>query len=135
MSTLRESLAALLSQGLTAVYVVPTPGLVLPPQLRDRTVVQLNLSYRFGSEYPVVLEDDGVRATLSFSGERFTCWLPYAAIKRASLLDGKGRPLADGTREAPHADNAGQRAAAAEPEPGQVLRTRGHFRLLKGGAS
>src|SRR5687768_15865623 len=56
------------------------PGVKVWDSLRGDAIIVFNLSYNFGPQYPVVLEDDGVRATLGKSGRDYEVFLPWASI-------------------------------------------------------
>ena len=54
-------------------------GVDLPAHLRRQIVVGLNLSFNFRT--PVFeVDDEGVRASLSFQGQRHLCVLPWDAL-------------------------------------------------------
>lgn len=68
------------------VVVAPSaPGVVLPEHLLEEELVRLNLVT--GRDTPTVeLDDQGIRATLTFSGRRFDCAIPWTAVV-AGVLD------------------------------------------------
>lgn len=68
------------------VVVVPSaPGVVLPEHLLDEELVRLNLVT--GRDTPsVLLDEQGIRATLTFNGRRFDCAIPWVAVV-AGVLD------------------------------------------------
>lgn len=75
----RKLLEALLAKGMVLVALDGrAPGVDLPKHLRDDPQVRLNLSYRFG--LPMEIDDEGVRATLTFGGVPYDCVLPWGAI-------------------------------------------------------
>ncbi len=69
------------------VVVAPSaPGVVLPEHLQAEDLVRLNLVV--GRDAPEVLLDEwGIRATLTFRGHHFDCAFPWP-----SVLAGKLRP-------------------------------------------
>ncbi len=77
------------AEGIEQVDVAPaTPGLVLPEYLKEEPVVRLNLVV--GRDTPEVLLDEaGIRCTLTFRGRRTDCVLPWS-----SVLGGVLRPPA-----------------------------------------
>ena len=68
------------------VVVAPSaPGVVLPEHLLEEELVRLDLLT--GRDTPTVeLDDQGIRATLTFSGRRFDCAIPWTAVV-AGVLD------------------------------------------------
>jgi hypothetical protein len=67
------------SAAIEFVYVWPSQGAVLPEHLRQEDVVRLNLVVgRDTSE--VLLDETGIRCTLTFRGRRFDCEIPWSAI-------------------------------------------------------
>jgi len=67
------------------VIVSPTvAGVVLPEYLAEEPLVRLNLVV--GHDTPEVLLDDwGLRCTLTFGGRRFDCAIPWAAVMAGVL--------------------------------------------------
>ncbi len=55
------------------------PGVAVPPQFRDDYQLRLNFSYRFDPP-DLVVNQWGVRATLSFGGSRHPVAVPWSAI-------------------------------------------------------
>jgi stringent starvation protein B len=75
----RVVLAELLEQGMVLVTLdARTEGVDVPPHLRDDAQLRLNLSYRFG--LPMILDEGGIRATLTFAGSPYPCCLPWRAV-------------------------------------------------------
>ncbi len=74
-----------------AVIVAPAaPGVQLPEYLRDEELVRLNLVV--GRDTPeVVLDEWGVRASLTFRGRRTECAFPWPSIL-AGILTAPERP-------------------------------------------
>lgn len=68
------------------VIVAPsTPGTELPAFLEEQELVRLNLVV--GRDCPEVLLDEwGLRATLTFRGRRHDCALPWAAVMGGVLV-------------------------------------------------
>ena len=62
------------------VVVAPAaPGVVLPEYLGDESLVRLNMVV--GHDTPEVLLDEwGLRCTLTFRGRRFDCAVPWPAV-------------------------------------------------------
>jgi stringent starvation protein B len=75
----RDLLLTLLDEGKVLVRLdARAEGVDVPPMLRDEAELGLNLSYRFAG--PLRVEDEGVAATLSFSGEPYACYVPFTAV-------------------------------------------------------
>ncbi|MDF1561920.1 MAG: ClpXP protease specificity-enhancing factor SspB [Deltaproteobacteria bacterium] len=75
----RELLESLLAEGMVLIHLdASNPGVDVPPGLRDEHELGLNLSYRFAG--PLAVDEAGVYATLSFSGEPYACALPFDAV-------------------------------------------------------
>lgn len=76
----KEALLALLDRGLTMIHLdARRDGVQVPPSYASDPHLRLNLSYRFGLA-DLEIDDEGVRATLSFSGSGFYCRIPWSAI-------------------------------------------------------
>ena len=76
-----------------SVIVAPAaPGVRLPEYLMEEELVRLNLVA--GRDAPEVLLDEwGVRATLTFRGRRFDCAFPWPGILAGQLTaPPRGRP-------------------------------------------
>jgi hypothetical protein len=67
------------------LQVAPSaPGVKLPDYLLEEEVVRLNLVV--GRDCPELMLDEwGLRATLTFRGRRFDCALPWAAVLGGAL--------------------------------------------------
>ena len=90
MNAKRECLEKLLAEGLVFLQLDPrVEGVDLPAHLRRQPVVGLNLSLNFRLELFEVNEE-GVRASLSFQGVRHFCTLPWASIFMMGLAEGDG---------------------------------------------
>ncbi len=75
----KQVLSELLEQGMVLVTLdARRPGVDVPPHLRGDPQLRLNLSYRFG--LPMIVDDTGVTATLTFSGAPYACKLPWDAL-------------------------------------------------------
>ena len=61
-------------------------GCALPEHLSDQLQLALNLSWRF-PDTNMVIDDEGVSASLRFSGKSFRCHLPWSAIWGLALAD------------------------------------------------
>ncbi len=76
----KERLLAALDKGMVMVHLdARRPGVVVPPAFRAEAHLRLNLSYRFDPP-DLAVGEWGVRATLSFSGERFPVAIPWSAL-------------------------------------------------------
>ena len=79
MTPVREVLETALARGVAAIKLdAKLPGVVVPEQLRHQALV-LTLSWNFAGR-DLVVNDWGVRQTLSFSGQSFACAIPWNAI-------------------------------------------------------
>ena len=70
----------LLDAGIVMVHLIPNLlGVRVPAAFRDQPVLRLNFSYRFGiSDFMV--DERGVRASLSFGGVNHFCDIPWGAV-------------------------------------------------------
>jgi hypothetical protein len=76
-----------LEQGLVFVQLDPRDeGVVVPDHLRSQLPLGLNLSRNFHLE-TFEIDDEGVRASLSFKGVRSLCVLPWSAVFLMSADD------------------------------------------------
>jgi stringent starvation protein B len=72
-------LTELLEQGMVLITLdARSEGVDVPQHLRDDAQLRLNLSYRFG--LPMQIDDEGVRATLTFAGTPYHCCLPWSSM-------------------------------------------------------
>lgn len=99
------------------VVVAPsTPGAELPEFLRGEELVRLNLVV--GRDCPEVLLDDwGLRASLTFRGRRHECALPWAAVKAGVLVAPRRKVRRFGVIEGGADAAAPESAAAPAPTP------------------
>jgi hypothetical protein len=80
-------LLASLETGKTQVRLdARRPGCAVPEHLADQLQLALNLSWRF-PDSNMVIDDQGVTASLRFSGRSFRCHLPWVAIWGLALAD------------------------------------------------
>src|SRR5688572_29894030 len=76
----KDKLLAALDKGMVMVHIdARRPGVLVPAQLKEEFHLRLNLSYRFDPP-DLTIGEWGVRATLTFSGARFTVALPWSCI-------------------------------------------------------
>src|SRR3954467_5311569 len=76
----KERLLAALDKGMVMVHLdARRPGVMVPPAFRAEAHLRLNLSYRFDPP-DLAVGEWGVRATLSFSGERYPVAIPWSAL-------------------------------------------------------
>lgn len=77
-----------LSFGITRVVVNGTHPLIkLPEYLLENPEVHLDLSYNLGINFPMSLDDDGIRAVLSFNKTPFSCFIPWDALWLVATQD------------------------------------------------
>ncbi len=92
----RKSLSAKLDEGRIQVRVNScVDGVILPDFLMNRVQVTLNLSYGFQPEI-FVIDDDGVQVSLSFSGEKVLCVIPWESLYFIHSLTTSGESAGDG---------------------------------------
>jgi stringent starvation protein B len=72
--------ACRVASAVECLIVAPSvPGVVLPVHLHEEALVRLDLVA--GRDTPALeLDDWGVRATLTFRGQRFECAIPWTAV-------------------------------------------------------
>lgn len=76
----RDLLDVLLSKGMVMVHLdARCDGVEVPGAHADDFHLRLNLSHHFDID-DFVFDEDGVRASLSFRGERHFCVLPWPAV-------------------------------------------------------
>ncbi|MGQ0505463.1 MAG: ClpXP protease specificity-enhancing factor SspB [Myxococcaceae bacterium] len=76
----KERLLAALDKGMVMVHLdARRPGVMVPTAFRGEAHLRLNLSYRFDPP-DLAVGEWGVRATLSFSGDRFAVAIPWSAL-------------------------------------------------------
>lgn len=129
----QEVLDELLDKGMVQVLVdARQKGVEVPPHLIGDLQLRLNLSRRFG--LPLVFDDDGIIATLTFQKIPHECKLPWEAIY-AIISYVTGEPFlfpedvplevvleADNTIDKP----AGPRPAAVpQPQPAMAIPSEG----------
>jgi stringent starvation protein B len=139
----RETLLRFLSEGMVLVHLdARLPGVRVPRAHRNEPLLRLNLSYRFASR-DLVVDDDGVRCTLSFSGLPYLCELPFPAIFAiTSHVSGESMvwPESLPTEARQDALEVQRGVLKVVPSPSLaeerddapvVLPSRGHLRLIK----
>jgi|GEM_PF-4283423 len=78
--THRSVAESLLELGIIMVHILPSMGGVrLPPQFANAPILRLNFSYRYGIQ-DFAVDDDGIRASLSFGGRDCFCDIPWTAV-------------------------------------------------------
>ena len=92
----REAISTRLAEGRVQIRVdSSTEGVSLPPFLMGRIQVTLNLSYAFKPEV-FIIDEEGIRVTLSFSGEKSLCVLPWESLYFLHSLSPNGESIGDG---------------------------------------
>lgn len=81
-ATRRSLVEALLRTGSVDLYLEPgRPGVVVPPRFRADPGLVLRIGRDLPTPIPdLLIDDDGVSATLSFDGQPFHCEVPWAAV-------------------------------------------------------
>jgi hypothetical protein len=117
------------AQAIEYVIVAPAaPGTVLPDNLQQEELVRLNLVV--GRDTPEVLLDEwGLRCTLTFRGRRFDCAFPWAAVLAGGLRQPERKRLRFSVIEGA-APPASADPASAERPPAP---DRGRLGVIKGG--
>lgn len=127
---LKDVLAEVLGRNSAMISVVKSvEGVMLPEHImrEDDATVNLRLSFHFGDDLPVTLLDHGVMARLTFRGQVCDCYVPYKAIAHVREVEPL-TPARHGLfRDTPPSDRP------SYPEPGTVLRRKGHLTLIQGG--
>jgi stringent starvation protein B len=139
----RQTLLRLLAEGMVMVHLdARRPGVRVPRAHQRDALLRLNLSFRFASR-DLVVEEDRVRCTLSFSGAPYSCELPLEAIFAVtSHVTGESMVWPDSLpSEAQRDPDEAQRGVlTAVPSPAlsvapddapAALPSRGHLRLIK----
>jgi stringent starvation protein B len=76
----KQRLLQALGQGMVMVHLdARRPGVAVPEALKSEPHLRLNLSYRFDPP-DLSVNEWGIRATLSFSGKRFTVAVPWSSL-------------------------------------------------------
>lgn len=76
----KKRLLESLEKGMAQVHLdARRPFVAVPERFKDQPQLVLNISYRFDPP-DLAVSDWGVRETLSFGGERYTCGIPWSAI-------------------------------------------------------
>jgi stringent starvation protein B len=143
VSTKRELLEALLRSSWAYLHVDGrADGVELPEWLRE-PAVKLQIGYDMPLPIPdLAIDDEGVRATLSFQRTPHLCRIPWRAIFAISDLDGRGAMFPDdvppevsarATVEEPPAEaQQQQQQPSREPAagPGEKKRRPSHLKLV-----
>ena len=137
----QECVTQLLDQGKVFIQLDPrVEGVDVPPQFAQQPVLGLNLSWRFGLETFEVTAL-GVRAGLSFQGERDLCVIPWAAVF-AVAREGTDEVYifpdslpperrAKGSKASPGEPGESTEGDAEPPSPPPPKRARPQLRLVK----
>lgn len=109
------------AEAIECLYIAPeAQGTILPDYLQKEDLVRLNLVV--GRDTPEVLLDEwGVRCSLTFRGRRFECAFPWPAILGGVLRPPpRRRPrfgVIDGAEAPPPAPEDAGSAPTGEPRP------------------
>jgi hypothetical protein len=81
------------SEGLEYILVAPgAPGVELPAHLQEEDIVRVNLVV--GRDCPEVLLDEwGIRCTLTFRGRRHACAFPWPSVLSGGLRPSARKPM------------------------------------------
>jgi stringent starvation protein B len=88
----REVILALLERAEARVHLdARRPGVVLPPRFLGQAHLRLDYGYGFTPPIPdLVIDDEGIHATLSFNRQPFTTFVPWSAVYLIADFDGNG---------------------------------------------
>ncbi len=113
------------------------PGVVLPARFLDEAHLRLDYGYNFEPPIPdLVVDDDGIHATLSFNRQPFATFVPWAAVYLIADFDGNGAVwqedipadlMVDGEGRAPKPRPPG----SEPPEPPPKKPRPSHLKLVK----
>ena len=96
------------------------PGVELPARFLGQAHLRLDYGYGFTPPIPdLVIDDDGIRATLSFNRMPFATFVPWSAIYLIADFDGNGAVWQEDI-PSDLQDGAGRRRRAAEREAGDA---------------
>ncbi len=126
----KQVLEASLACGLTVIEVIPyAPGVKLPEELYPQPRMLLNLSKRYRG--PIVIDESGIDAWLTFSGERFNVIVPWTAVEK--IFDTTNQRAHDFSEE--NGMNLVEMAmpANAENQVAQMSSTRPKLETIEGG--
>ncbi len=117
-------------------------GVQLPPRFLNEAHLRLDYGYGFTPPIPdLVIDDTGIRATLSFNRQASATFIPWSAVYLIADFDGNGAVwqedipadlMIDG--EAPKTEPAPEAKPSAEPprEPSPPKKPRpSHLKLVK----
>ncbi len=128
--------AALLEEGIAALHIdARREGVDVPQHLQGRPWLVLNYSYRFQID-DFRFDDSTVFASLSFSGARFPCRVPWAAV--FAISDARRERMRVWAPDMPLELRAALIADSDEEEPGGEPfvspEPTGGLRVVDGGA-
>ena len=76
----RQQFLETMGRGKTLLHLDATrAGVVVPPHLKTHSQLCLSFSYRYAIP-DLQVTDDAVLGSLTFSGQRFCCTVPWAAV-------------------------------------------------------
>lgn len=140
----RETLEELLEQKYVMAHLDPrAEHVVIPEHLKESPTLTLQLSLRFRGEMEI--ERTLIKADLLFSGEYFTCQIPFDAIWALTSEEGEMRLWPEAMPEELKSGNIDLNIK--EPDPDQnprkenkpekseseelPIKTKGHLKLVK----
>jgi stringent starvation protein B len=135
----REVMLALLERSEARVHLdARSPGVVLPPRLLIDGHVRLDYGYGLTPPIPdLTLDEDGIRATLSFNRLPFATFVPWTAVYLIADFDGNGAVWqedipADLLEAGAALTGEPQPPAPPDPEPPPPRKPRpSHLKLVK----
>ena len=137
----REVFISMLEQGMTMLHLdTRVDGIDVPKAHADDPHLRLNFSYKFHLE-TFVIDDEAIRASLSFAGTPYLCIIPWDAvfgmtnhvtadsrIWQESLPPELLKQIADLTA---FQESAEEEEVDLEPRLGGAVRKVGHLRVIK----
>ena len=113
------------------------PGVQLPARFSGQAHLRLDYGYGFTPPIPdLVIDDEGIRATLSFNRVPFSTFIPWSAIYLIADFDGNGavwqEDIPSDLKMEQDAGGAPPSATPKEPEPPEPKKPRpSHLKLVK----
>jgi stringent starvation protein B len=115
------------------------PGVLLPPRLLGEAHLRLDYGYGFQPAITdLVVDDDGIHATLSFNRQPFATYVPWTAVYVIADFDGNGAVWQDDIpadlpieRAPPEGEAAPSEPEPKKPDPSGKKPRPSHLKLVK----
>jgi stringent starvation protein B len=96
------------------------PGVLLPARFLSEAHLRLDYGYGFQPPIPdLLIDDDGIHATLSFSHKPFATFVPWTAVYVIADFEGNGAVWQDDIPADLPIERAPPESSEAQPEPRQ----------------